>query len=142
MHEAHPDRIAIIGNSMGSVSAGAIFTENPNLKCLVGFNGTFAWEEGIRIGDLVPSTKDNKNQIKEYDPMNNGDKFNERAILILHSVGDTSVSIESQRAFYSKMTNAYYRNSDKIQFLEATKVNHHITTGMLEKAIIWLKENL
>lgn len=141
-HEASPNRIAILGSSMGAISAGAIFAMNTGLKCLIGLNGTFAWQEGIERGDLVPANKDNKKLIEEYDPLNNGDKFKERAILMIHSTEDTSVSIENQRIFYNSMLPKYVEYPERIRLLEANKVNHHITTGMLEKVVIWLKENL
>lgn len=141
-HEADPTRIGIIGNSMGAISAGGVFVNNPDLKCLVGFNGIFAWQEAIKRNDLPPIIQDNKKLIEYYDPMNNGDKIKERAILMLHGDDDTSLPIDSQRLFFNKMLPLYITNPDKFEFIEVPKLNHYTTTGMLEKAIIWFKEHL
>lgn len=141
-HEADPKRIGIMGSSMGAITAGGVFVENPNLKCLVGLNGTFAWQESIKRNYSPAVIEDNKGLIEQYDLMNNGDKIKERAILILHGTEDTSVPIETQRLFFNKMRPLYNENPEKFEFIEASNVNHHTTVGMLEKTIMWFKEQL
>lgn len=141
-HEADPGRIGIIGSSMGAIAAGGIYVENLGLKCLVGFNGTFAWQDAIKRNDLAKTKEDNRELIEYYDPISNEDKIKDRAILILHGTEDTSLPIDSQRLFFNKMLPLYTRNPEKLEFIEAVNVNHHITTGMLEKAIMWFKEHL
>jgi len=141
-HEADPTRIGILGSSMGAVTAGGVFTNNTDLKCLVGFNGTFAWQEAVRRNHLPLTGQDNGKLIEYYDPMNNGDKVKERAILMLHGSDDTSLPIDSQRLFFDEMLPLYIKNPERLEFIEASNVNHHITTGMLERAVMWLKEHL
>ncbi len=142
-HEADPKRIGIIGDSMGTITAGGIFIDNPNLKCLVGINGTFAWQEAIKRNHLpAAASQDDKELIEYYDPMRNGDKIKERAVLILHGEEDTTLPIDSQRLFFNKILPLYIKKPENFEFIEASQVNHRISTGMLEKAVMWFKEHL
>lgn len=140
-HEADPGRIGVIGSSMGAFTAGGVFVENTDLKCLVGFNGTFAWKEAIMKDHLPASPKEN-HLIEQYDPMNNVDKIRGRAISILHGIDDTSVPIETQRIFYNKMSQLYTKNPEKLEMIEHSRINHKVTIGMLEGAITWFKKHL
>lgn len=140
-HEADPIRIGVMGSSMGAITAGGIFVENTGLKCLVGFNGTFAWKEAVKRNHL-PTSPNYSQLIEYYDPMNNGEKINERAISILHGVDDTSVPIETQKLFYNHMLSLYTEDPSKIELIEYSKIDHRITTGMLERAISWFKKHL
>jgi len=140
-HEADSTRIGVMGSSMGTITAGGVFVENPELKCLVGLNGTFAWQEAIKKNDL-PTSLRNIELIEYYDPMYNGDKIKERPILILHGKNDTSVPIDSQRLFFEEMLPMYIGNPQKLELIEYSNVNHRITTGMIESAITWFKKHL
>lgn len=50
-YNADPDRIAIMGNSMGGFSAAGIFTSNKNIKTLIVFNGSCSWDTFNKIYD-------------------------------------------------------------------------------------------
>lgn len=143
-HEADPIRIGIAGSSMGAITAGGVFVDNPDVKCLVGFNGAFAWEEFIKRDylELDSLDIDEKELIKYYDPMNNGDRLNKRPILILHGTDDTSVPMESQRLFFDKMIPLYTDNPEKFGFIEENGINHKITIGMMQEAVTWFKKHL
>lgn len=141
-HKADPARIALIGSSMGAITAGGVFAHNSNVKCLVGLNGAFAWQECIRRNYLPSVSEEDKKLIEYYDLMNNGDKINKRAILILHGTEDTSVPIESQRLFYKKVSPLYVKNPERLEFIEESGVDHKITIGMMQDAVMWLKKYL
>ena len=141
-HEADSTRIGIMGSSMGAITAGGIFAHNPDVKCLVGFNGIFAWEESMKRNYLPQASENNKELIEYYDLMNNGDKIKERAILILHGTEDTSVPIESQRLFFNKILPLYIKDPKKLEFIEESNVNHRVTAGMLQEAVTWFKKYL
>lgn len=49
-YNADPDKIGVIGNSMGRFTAAGVFTHNPSIKALVVFNGSCGWK--ILIKDL------------------------------------------------------------------------------------------
>lgn len=141
-HEADATRLGIMGSSMGAITAGGILVENPDVKCLIGLNGTFAWQEAIKRKYMPEPSEVDKELIRCYDPLNNRDKIKEKAVLILHGVGDTSVPIETQRLFYNEVRPLYIKKPSNIQLIEVSNINHKITMGMMEDAVTWLKEHL
>ncbi|WP_353096791.1 dienelactone hydrolase family protein [Tissierella praeacuta] len=141
-HDTDPTKIAVMGDSMGAITASGVFLHNPNLKCHINFNGSLSWGESIKNNKLPKDEGEYKELIEFYDPIKNEEKIKERAILILHGTEDTSLSIDDQKLFFNKMISLYNEDSDKLQFIEATNINHRITTGMLEKSIMWMKEYL
>lgn len=141
-HQADPARIAVMGTSMGAITAGGVLTANPDIKCLMGFSGAFAWQEAINCNHLPAAASENKELIEAYDLMSNSNKIKDTAILILHGTEDTSLPIDTQRIFYNRMIPLYAEKPEKLSMVEAANVNHHTTTGMLERAVMWLKEQL
>ncbi len=91
---------------------------------------------------MPTASNENKEMIKYYDPINNCDNIKEKAILILHGVGDTSVPIETQRLFYNQVYSLYTKNPNNLQLLEESDINHKITMRMMQDAVTWLKEHL
>lgn len=59
-------------------------------------------------------------------------------MLILHGTEDTTIPIESQKFFMQLIEQNSLMKS--VKFVEYTKVNHHITLGMLEEAKNWLSK--
>ena len=116
---ADPNRIGVIGNSMGGFTAAGVFTHNPSIKALVVFNGSCSWENSNKIFkesfeiDAVKKQKETEEKIAKMDPMNNLERLIDRPILLLHGDNDSVVSIESQRIFYEKM-NPCIRKRDKV----------------------------
>ena len=141
-HQVDPMRIGITGSSMGTIAAGGVFIANPNVKCLVGMNGAFDWQELIKRDGAESEYSMDKELIEYYDPMNNGDKLNKRPILMLHGQEDTSVPIKCQRSFYSKMMPLYSEDMDKFKLEESSGIDHSITAGMLQEAVTWFKKYL
>ena len=144
---ADPDRIGIMGNSMGGFTAAGVFTHNPNIKSLVVFNGSCGWENSNKIfKDSFGITSSlNEKEMEETiaikDPMNNLHRLKDRPILLLHGDADSLVSIESQRTFYNKLK-LIYSQQEKIKLIEYPNLNHFVTTNMMEEAIAWFYENM
>jgi hypothetical protein len=142
-YNADAKRIAVMGNSMGGFTAGGIFANNRDVKVLTVFNGSCGWEifnENIE----VPSSEKIetiRQRVKDMNPMNNLDMLKDRPILLLHGDSDTVVPIDSQRIFYNKL-NSLYNNKDKIKFIEYPRLNHFVTTNMMEESINWLGKYL
>ncbi|WP_105617286.1 dienelactone hydrolase family protein [Vallitalea okinawensis] len=141
IHGADPTRIGVIGSSMGAITASGVLVKNKIVKCLIGLNGTFAWQEAIKRNHL-PMSSVHQKSIEYFDPMNNMNQLIDRAISILHGIDDTSLSIETQRLFYNRILPQYYMSPEKIQLIEYSKIDHRITIGMLEAAITWFIKHL
>lgn len=138
-YKADPERIAVMGSSMGGFTAGGIFTHNKDIKTLVVFNGCCWWENYNKNFEIPSSEKIEalKKKINHLDPMNNLNLLINRPILLLHGDSDSLVPIESQRAFYNKLS---LLNDDKkiINLIESPGLNHFITTNMMGESINWL----
>ena len=139
---ADSNRVGVIGNSMGGFSSAGIFTSNQKIKALVVLNGSCNWEysnnlflEGLNITNSNSSYELQQN-IDRYDPMKNLEAIINRPILLLHGDNDTLVSIEAQRLFYNNVF-PLWKDTSRIGFIEYPKLNHFVTTNMMEEAARW-----
>lgn len=144
---ADPNRLGVIGNSMGGFTAVGVFTHNPRIKTLVVLNGSCCWESANRIFKesfqiiTTGEQKQMEEKISKMDPMNNLELIVDRPILLLHGDDDSVVSIESQRIFYDKIE-PMYQQKEKIEFVQYPNLNHFVTTNMMEESIAWFNKYL
>lgn len=142
-YNADPKRIAIMGNSMGGFTSAGIFAHNEDIKTLIVFNGCCGWENFN--GNIQVPTSEKveiiRKKVKKLDPMNNFDSLKDRPILLLHGDSDTMVPIGNQRIFYNKIK-PLYLDKEKIKLIEYSKLNHFVTTNMMEESINWLGKYL
>lgn len=144
---ASQESIAVIGNSMGGFTASGIFTYNPEIKALVVLNGSANWTganavfEGMLPGELPDALEKKKEKLAKLDPINNIERLVDRPVLLLHGSKDQVVDKASGEEFYSK---AYqeYRDKSRIKFVEYERVNHTVTTKMMEEALGWFSRFL
>ena len=139
------DKIGVIGNSMGGITASGIYTQNDYIKALVVLNGSMAWEHTNKtIRDLidVAMTEESKyieGKIAKIDPISNTDLILDRPILLLHGDSDEVVPVASQRRFFQYI-NPKYKDQDKIKFIEYPGLNHLVTTNMMEDSIVFFNK--
>jgi hypothetical protein len=142
-YNADSERIAVMGNSMGGFTAGGIFTHNEHVKTLIVLSGSCAWEYFNNNIEYMPSEKlkifeeKAEEKVKNLEPINHLNVLKDRPILLLHGDSDTVVSVECQRVFYNKLY-PMYRDKEKIKLIEYPRLNHFITTNMIEECINWL----
>lgn len=144
---ADKDRIAVMGHSMGGFTSSGIFAHNKNIKTAVILNGSCDYEHSNRLFsetfkismDVFP--KELMQEIEKYDPMNNLDKLIDRPILMLHGDCDSLIDVNVQRDFYTKVS-PMYKSSRNIKYIEYPKLNHLVTTNMMEDIAIWCEEFL
>ncbi len=146
-YNADPNRIGVIGNSMGGFTAAGIFTHNPRVKALVVLNGSCAWRNSNEVFksflelELDEDLKEIEDKVNQIDPMNNLELLKDRPILMLHGNSDSVVSIESQRIFF-KSIEPLYQDKNRIKLVEYNNLNHFVTTNMMEESIIWFHKYL
>ena len=138
-HAADPNRIAVMGNSMGGFTSSGIFTHKKDVKALIVFNGCCWWEDFNKKADVTMTEKLERvvKRVEELDPMNHLNLLTDRPILMLHGDSDSSVPIESQKVFYNELS-PMYRRKERIELIEYPKLNHLVTTNMMEESINWL----
>lgn len=144
---ADKDRIAVMGHSMGGFTAAGIFAQNKSIRTAVVLNGSCnygfsnkSFSETFNIAmHLFPMEL--VEEIKKYDPMNNLDKIIDRPILMLHGDSDSLIDVNGQREFFTKVS-PLYKDISKIKYIEYPKLNHLVTTNMMEDIAIWCEEFL
>ena len=146
-YRADTGRVGAIGNSMGGFTAAGVFTHNPNIKALVVLNGSCYWEDSNRVFKEnldIPYLGDEKQlelKLAKLDPMHNLNMLKDRPILLLHGDADSLVALESQRIFYNKLVTSY-QDRAKIRLIEYPKLNHFVTSNMMEESINWFNKYL
>lgn len=146
-YNTDPDKIGVMGHSMGGFTAAGIFTHNPKLKALVVLNGSCGWQNSNEIFKKalgitsVEELREIEDRINEIDPMKNLQLLKDRPILMLHGESDSVVSIESQRMFYKEIM-PVYQDKNRIKLIEYPNLNHFVTTNMMEESISWFYKYL
>lgn len=142
-YNADAERIAVMGNSMGGFTAGGIFTHNKNIKALIVLNGSCGWESFNENIDVSSSEKIEiiRKKVRDMNPMNNLNLLKDRPVLMLHGDSDIIVPVDSQRIFYDKLS-PLYKDKDKLKLIEYPRLNHFVTTNMMEESINWLGKYL
>lgn len=144
-YKAHPERIGVMGHSMGGITAAGVFTHNPRLKTLVVLNGSCAWgdlnERFKNDFSLDMDTKKLEGLINRVDPINNLDLLVDRSILLQNAASDEVVPPESQEVFYKKIV-SLYKEHNRIKLLKYPNLNHFVTTNMIDDSISWLHKYL
>lgn len=139
-------KITVVGSSMGGFVASGVFANDPMIKCLVNFNGAPAWEVSehtFRKWEGRPEAQEHELvDIRKFDPMNKLDQLYPRPILLMHGERDSAVPIEGQHAFYQAALPYYVDASERLLLKVVPKLDHYVTTGMLEEAIEWLHVHL
>lgn len=143
-YKADPDRLSLIGHSMGGFTSAGIFANNPNIKSVVILNGSFTWDnfnkllkEKLNL-EMTNKLCEIEEKTKKLDPFNKLDALVDRPILMLHGQNDSLVPIDNQRLFYQKIE-PLYKDKEKIKLIEYPNLNHYVTTNMMEESIIWFK---
>ena len=144
LYDMDTDNIVVMGHSMGGFTAAGAFTHDKRIKTSIILNGSFNWEMSNEIflqqlGKNI--TVEEEDEITRLDPMNNFDKLINRPILMLNGASDGVVPVEAQQIFYDKIKGSY-KDGSKIKLIKHINVGHFVTTGMMEDAANWLKENL
>lgn len=142
-YNADPKRIAVMGNSMGGFTSAGIFVRDEDIKTLIVLNGCCGWEDFNSNIEVTTSDKIEaiREKVKDMDPMNNLNMLKDRPILLLHGDSDIVVPVGSQRIFYNKLK-PLYGDKDKIKLIEYPRLNHFVTTNMMEESINWLGKYL
>lgn len=144
--QADPNRIGVAGHSMGGYTASGFFSNNEKIKALAVLNGSCSWNytneqfaELFHIKESPIAPRDQE-KIDELDPYNRIEKLKNRPMLILHGEADEVVPVQGQRLFYQKMSEN--NATSHLKYVEYPRLNHYVTTNMMEEVIGFFQEKM
>lgn len=144
---ANPNRMAVMGHSMGGFTSSGIFSKDVDLKTAIIVNGSCDYLESNEIFKKALGIEDDDKfeEIERYisnnDPKRNLKSILDRPLLLLHGEADSIVDINPQKHFY-ETAKKLYNNKELIEFITYPNLNHHFTVSMLEKTAEWLSKYL
>ena len=145
--QADQDRIGVAGHSMGGFTASGIFADDGGVKTCAILNGSFSWmasneifKETLRI-EMTEGYRQLEKRVLGKDPSHKAKSLVDRRILILHGEADSMVDIAPQREFF-EMIKDQYSIPENIRMTSFQKLDHYVTTNMLEEMCKWFVDKL
>ncbi|TFZ41367.1 hypothetical protein E4100_01975 [Soehngenia longivitae] len=142
-----PNRMAVMGHSMGGFTSSGIFRKDEALKTAIIVNGSCDYLESNKIFKNKLGIEDDEKfeemerHISNNDPLRNIKTIVDRPLLLLHGEADSIVDINPQKQFY-ETAKKLYKNKELINLITYPNLNHHFTVSMLEKSAEWLNKYL
>ncbi len=137
-----PERIAVMGISMGSFISSAVMMDNQNVCAGVLLIGCGAWVQAAQKWDPdgVYPTAEQWSAIHRINPIARPEAINGRPLLLLHGDMDPIVSIELQREFYNTLS--AHPEGRRVELIETQGLGHFLELDMIENASKWLHGNV
>ncbi|HYG60418.1 MAG TPA: alpha/beta fold hydrolase [Symbiobacteriaceae bacterium] len=137
---ADPDRMGVLGNSMGGFIAAGVMARYDWPKAAVLFNGCpcYAWVDEFyhrATGTPVPAGR--LERLRSHDPEGLVARIAPRPFLMLHGSADQVVPIEGARRFLELARPHYAALPDRLALVEQDRLNHYVTMFMVEKMRDW-----
>ncbi|MGO1580439.1 MAG: alpha/beta hydrolase family protein [Peptoniphilaceae bacterium] len=143
---ADPNNIAVGGHSMGAITSGGIFTFKTDLKTALIFNGTMDWkwlvDKSIEDEDEISYERMRINDfLLQMNPMDHLEDIKDRYLVLFNGEDDDVVDPSSMEKFYKEALK-HYQDKSLINFEKFEDTFHQLTTQMLDKAIMFIKEKI
>lgn len=139
------EHIAVGGHSMGAITASGLFTFKQSLKVAMLFNGVCDWkwivDEITASGEVSYEMMRINEFMLQMNPKEHLSNLVDREMIMYNGEEDDIISPKAQENFY-KEAKEYYLEKDRIRFTKWEATAHQLTTQMLEKAIMTLKEEI
>lgn len=139
---ADPARIGVGGNSMGGMIASGLTARHDWVKAAAICNGNpcYEWLDAqARKARAVPPADDaSLARLRSYDPEALVERVAPRPFLMLHGENDTVVPVACARRFLEVARPHYRDNPDLLSLVEVPRLDHYVTTGMIETLRAWL----
>lgn len=143
-----PDKIGVMGVSMGASVAYLATTLDERIQASVPIIGTPGWdlslmpEDRDQFGGWPEPDGELIALIANYDPRNRAERFFPTALLMLNGVQDETVLIDGPRQLYEKLQPLYQRQPKRLSFIAYEGVGHEFTEEMRDEAVRWFKRFL
>lgn len=136
-----PDRIGVSGHSMGGFIASGVTARYNWVKVTVLHNGCpcYVWAEEYyrKAAKAPPPTRAQVAHLQEHDPEFLIARIAPRPLLLLHGSVDAVVPPEGARRFVQLARPYYQDHPERLAILEQERLNHYVTTYMIEQMRQW-----
>jgi dienelactone hydrolase len=143
-----PDKIGVMGVSMGASIAYLATTLDDRIKASVPIIGTPGWDLSLmpedrgQFGGWPEPDDELIALVANYDPRNRAERFFPKALLMLNGVQDEVVLIDGPRQLYQKLQPLYQGQPERLSFITYEEVGHEFTEEMRHEAVRWFKRFL
>lgn len=136
-----PGRIGVSGHSMGGFIAAGVTARYDWVKVTVLHNGCpcFVWAEDFyrKAAKRPPATRAQAAAMLPHDPEHLIERIAPRPFLLLHGSQDQLVPVEGARRFMELARPYYQAHPDRLAMLEQERLNHYVTTYMIDQMRQW-----
>lgn len=137
--------LAVMGHSMGAITAIGVGTNYKEFQTIVALNGSGWWDESERRFradfhlDKPHSSRLLAMQIRSFDPYTHTQRLEGRSILALNGGDDTVVNNKAQELYMDKLAANEHIESKYVTY---EGLGHFVTTNMMGEAIDWLNTHV
>ncbi len=149
-----PERLGILGISMGALVGFGALTQYPWVRALVSLMGTPDWigfiewtqQQWALRGEEFPlsaaQVAEQVQSLRSVNPIDWSERFAGKPILMWHGLADRVVPVEGHRHLLHKLQPAYSNQADALQLIEVPGQGHSPTPVCTDLSIAWFRHYL
>ncbi|WP_026574506.1 alpha/beta fold hydrolase [Bacillus sp. UNC438CL73TsuS30] len=151
---ADPNRIGLVGTSMGGIVTLGAITQYPWIKAAVSLMGMPAYEQfslwqldhlksqGMEIPFTEEEIADQLMILRDYDLSLYPEKLEQRPLLFWHGKKDPIVPYSLTYQFYEGIMSSYSQNPERLAFITDEHAGHKVSRDGLIATVDWFAKYL
>ncbi|MDY7078800.1 MAG: prolyl oligopeptidase family serine peptidase [Chloroflexota bacterium] len=143
-----PDKIGVMGISMGACIAYLATTLDERIEASVPIIGSPSWDftlmpqDPAQFGAWPEPDEELMTLITSYNPHDRIEHFFPKALLMLNGVQDEMVPVDGARQLYETLQPLYQMQPERLSFIAYEGVGHEFTAEMSHEVVNWFKRFL
>jgi hypothetical protein len=148
--EVDPDRIVLVGGSMGAMICLMSIPRLPSLRAAVSMAGTtniMSWQEETAGYELYQFSRgaigpEMRSRLQEYEGVNNLHSFFPTPLLLLHGGLDEMVPPRGHEELFQKLQPFYAARPDLLRYRVFPELGHETSAPLLHTVYDWLRQHV
>lgn len=148
-----PNRLAVMGHSMGAFISLALMTEYPYISCGIGYNGASDWsfiEENLAMNyrttpEAIKAGRSPLGEVvyrpSQYNPLQAADKLVNRPLFLTNGAEDQTIPLAGNLRLADYLQ-AHNKDEGLFKHEIYEGIGHIVTDGMMADGLNFLKEHL
>lgn len=149
-----PQRIGMVGTSMGGIMTLGALTQYPWIKTAVSLMGNPNYEgyaktlighlrkEGVPIPLSENELTAKIGQLRDYDLSRHPERLEGRPLMFWHGQADPVVPFHDAYAFYESIRTLYKGKEDQLKFIADPSAGHKVSRAGVLAAVEWFEKFL